>query len=149
MGRWHQAMEFGDSLRAAEDREEWKGIVVTSSVVPRRPPRLRDWDEMSLDMDISHLRMTAWAFIRCVGNRGKLFMKLQVQNIWLCSYIILKKAVLPKRRDGSIFSFLSFNIREQFFWGLCRKVRQNDKPGYQRSYSQYIFNRLTVVRFGL
>ena len=27
-------MEFGDSLRAAEDMEGWKGIVVTSSVVP-------------------------------------------------------------------------------------------------------------------
>ena len=35
-------MEFGDSLRAAEDKEGWKGIVATSSVVPRRPPRLRD-----------------------------------------------------------------------------------------------------------
>ena len=32
-------MGFGDSLRAAEDREGWKGIVATSSVVP---PRLRD-----------------------------------------------------------------------------------------------------------
>ena len=39
-------MGFGDSLRAAEDREEWKGAVATSSAVPRRPPRLRDWDEM-------------------------------------------------------------------------------------------------------
>ena len=35
-------MGFGDSLRAAEDREGWKGIVVTSSLVPRRPPRFRD-----------------------------------------------------------------------------------------------------------
>ena len=35
-------MGFGDSLRAAEDSEGWKGIVATSSVVPRRPPRLRD-----------------------------------------------------------------------------------------------------------
>ena len=35
-------MGFGDSLREAEDREGWKGIVATSSVVPRRPPRLRD-----------------------------------------------------------------------------------------------------------
>ena len=34
-------MGFGDSLRAAEDREGWKGIVATASVVPRRPPRLR------------------------------------------------------------------------------------------------------------
>ena len=28
-------MRFGDSLRAAEDREGWKGIVVMSSVVPQ------------------------------------------------------------------------------------------------------------------
>ena len=28
-------MGFGDSLRTAEDREGWKGIVATSSVVPR------------------------------------------------------------------------------------------------------------------
>ena len=39
-------MELGDSLRAAEDREGWKGIVATPPVVPRRPPRLRDWGEM-------------------------------------------------------------------------------------------------------
>ena len=35
-------MGFGDSLRAAEDREGWKCIAGTSSVVPRRLPRLRD-----------------------------------------------------------------------------------------------------------
>ena len=35
-------MGFGDSLRAAADREGWKGIVATSSVVSRRPPRLRN-----------------------------------------------------------------------------------------------------------
>ena len=29
-----------------EGWEGWKGIVATSSVVPRRPPSLRDWDEM-------------------------------------------------------------------------------------------------------
>ena len=45
-------MGFGDSLRAAEDREGWKVIVATSSVVPRRPPGLRDWDEMSLNIII-------------------------------------------------------------------------------------------------
>ena len=33
---------FGDSKRAAEDREKWKGIVATSSVEPRRLSRLRD-----------------------------------------------------------------------------------------------------------
>ena len=35
-------MGFGDSLRAAEGREGWKGIVAMSSVVHRRTPRLRD-----------------------------------------------------------------------------------------------------------
>ena len=46
--RWEQnikewtGMGFGDSLRAVEDREGWKSIFATSSVVPRRPPRLRD-----------------------------------------------------------------------------------------------------------
>ena len=35
-------MEFGDSLRVLEDREIWTGIVATSSVVTRRPSRLRD-----------------------------------------------------------------------------------------------------------
>ena len=32
----------GDSLKAAEDREGWNGIVAMSSAVPRRQPRLRD-----------------------------------------------------------------------------------------------------------
>ena len=27
-------MGFGDSLRAAEDKEGWKGIIATSSVMP-------------------------------------------------------------------------------------------------------------------
>ena len=48
--RWEDkewtVMGFGDSLRAVEDRGGWKCIVAMSSVVPRRPPRLRDWDEM-------------------------------------------------------------------------------------------------------
>ena len=35
-------MGFADSLRAVEDWEGWKGNVAMSSVVPRRPPRLRD-----------------------------------------------------------------------------------------------------------
>ena len=35
-------MGFGDSLKAAEDRRGWKGIVATSPMVPRRSPRLRD-----------------------------------------------------------------------------------------------------------
>ena len=47
-------MWFGDCLRAAEDRKGWKGIVATLSVVPRRPPRLRDWDEMRWESNWGH-----------------------------------------------------------------------------------------------
>ena len=39
-------MVIGNSLKAAEDRERWKGVVAMSFAVPRRPPRLRDWDEI-------------------------------------------------------------------------------------------------------
>ena len=48
MKRWEDnikertGMGFGDSLRVAKNREGRNGIVATSSVVPRRPPRLRD-----------------------------------------------------------------------------------------------------------
>ena len=35
-------MGFGDSLRAAEDKEWWKGIFATSYEVPRLPSRLKD-----------------------------------------------------------------------------------------------------------
>ena len=34
-------MEFGDSPRAAEDRERWKCIVAKSSVVPQRRTGIR------------------------------------------------------------------------------------------------------------
>ena len=35
-------LEFAKSQRAVENREEWKKLVVKSSVVPQRPSRLRD-----------------------------------------------------------------------------------------------------------
>ena len=52
-----QEWGFWDSLRAAEDRKGWKGIVATSSVVPRRPPRLRDWGEMRWD-EIAQIKVS-------------------------------------------------------------------------------------------
>ena len=52
---------FGDSLRAAEDREGWNGIVATSSVVPQRPPRLRDWDEMNQEyLIMTYTQIVCW-----------------------------------------------------------------------------------------
>ena len=35
-------LEFAKSQRAVENREKWRNLVVKSSVVPQRPPRLRD-----------------------------------------------------------------------------------------------------------
>ena len=35
-------LEFGKSQRAVENREKWRKLVAKSSVVPRRPSRLRD-----------------------------------------------------------------------------------------------------------
>ena len=35
-------LEFAESQRAMEKREKWRKLVVKSSVVPRRPSRLRD-----------------------------------------------------------------------------------------------------------
>ena len=43
INKWTR-MAFGDSLRAAEDRQWWKGIVATSYVVPRWPLSLKDRD---------------------------------------------------------------------------------------------------------
>ena len=35
-------LEFAKSRRAVENSEEWRKVVVKSSVVPQRPSRLRD-----------------------------------------------------------------------------------------------------------
>ena len=35
-------LEFSKSQQAMENREKWRKLVVKSSVVPQRPPRLRD-----------------------------------------------------------------------------------------------------------
>ena len=41
--RWKwTGLEFTKSERAVENREKWRKLVVKSSVVPQRPPRLRD-----------------------------------------------------------------------------------------------------------
>ena len=35
-------LKLSRSQRAVENREKWRKLVVKSSVVPQRPPRLRD-----------------------------------------------------------------------------------------------------------
>ena len=55
-------MGFGVSLSAAESREGCKGIV--ANVVPRRPPRLRDWDEMRSRGDTPYIGLLTWLHAR-------------------------------------------------------------------------------------
>ena len=90
--RWEDNMKewtwmgFGDSLRAAEDQEGWKGIVAKSSMVPRRPPRLRDlrWDEGHIIVDylVYQNNIADKAQIRyqkyegCLGSSWNLVRKL-------------------------------------------------------------------------
>ena len=39
-------MDFASSIRAAENRSRWKGIVASSSVVPRRPSKAMGWNRI-------------------------------------------------------------------------------------------------------
>ena len=96
-------MGFGDSLRAAEDREGWKGIVATSSVVPQQPPRLRDWaDEMRWWDEMS---LTGWL---CMP-------------VWRMSLQRMKSTIISW--DGSInFEILFFFVCE----GVCMPLYSND-----------------------
>ena len=53
VGRQHKGMdrpEFGRSQRAVENREKWRKLVARSSVVPKRPSRLRDNDDDDLNV---------------------------------------------------------------------------------------------------
>ena len=43
-------LEFGRSQRAVKNREKWRKLVATSSVVPQRPSRLRDLDDEMMMM---------------------------------------------------------------------------------------------------
>ena len=45
VGRQHRewtGLEFAKFQRAVENRDKWRKLVVKSSVVPKRPSRLRD-----------------------------------------------------------------------------------------------------------
>ena len=39
-------MNFASSTRAAENRTRWKRIVANSSVVPRRPSKVMEWNRI-------------------------------------------------------------------------------------------------------
>ena len=117
MKRWEDnikewtAMGFGDSLRAAEDRKGWKSIVATSSVVPRRPARLRGWDEMS-----------------CIPHLSPALPTLRF-HLYFCSYgmqsdgrranhIIVEKS-WPNRKDTLILSVkLQPNVIDNSVWSM-------------------------------
>ena len=51
MGRQHQRVEWNIILRKAENREEWRKLVVKSTVVPQRSARLLDRQEDMIRAD--------------------------------------------------------------------------------------------------
>ena len=55
--------EFAKSQRVVRNREKWRKVVVKSSVVPQRHPRLRDRCEGEV---MEGVRVT----IRCAGKAG-------------------------------------------------------------------------------
>ena len=44
-------LEFAKSKRAVENKEKWRKLVAKSSVVPRRPSRLRDDDDIKQNFE--------------------------------------------------------------------------------------------------
>ena len=38
-----QTLKYAKFQRAVENREKWRKLVVKSSVMPQRPPQLRNW----------------------------------------------------------------------------------------------------------
>ena len=83
-------MGSGYSLRAEEDREGWKGFVATSSVVPQRPPRLRDWDEMIRWIIIADNRATIilWriSYVNC--NTAEILILIHHHAVCITSLYI-------------------------------------------------------------
>ena len=92
-------MGFGDSLRAAEDREGWKGIVAMSSVVPQRPPKLRGWDEMRL---VHYLGK--YYFLFPLTNRRRPFKNGPTQNIFFHDLYLPK--FIPSHERTFLYYFI-------------------------------------------
>ena len=119
-------MGFGVSLRAAEDREGWKGIVATSSMVPRRPPRLRDWDEMRCNSESNLYGVkTSPSLIRVSAVRMK-------------KPLVLSYPLSAQRRLWSDWADaqadLSFRWAQSHFVGLsCR----GSKGNYEAKQTEY------------
>ena len=86
-------MEFRDSLRAAEDRDEWKGIVATSPVGPRRPLRLRDLDEMRWDDESYKIYRPSklWRYLFLYSPEIKRFFPCSPKSkSWFSMFVVLQ-----------------------------------------------------------
>ena len=66
-GKW-TGLEFAESQRAMENRENWRKLAVKSSVVPQRPSQLRDerrwrWRSSELQIPLSLNKFVFWAAV--------------------------------------------------------------------------------------
>ena len=105
-------MGFGDSLRAVE---RWKGIVATSHVVPRRPPRLRVWERREGEICFDVLKRSV---LQYRYNYAKRYIKIDflmtVILFWKRQIESIRDRKIPTPRDRIFLSTL--NISDGFFF---------------------------------
>ena len=137
-------MGFGDSLRAAEDREGWKGIVATSSVVPRRPPRLRDWDEMRWVFDIYKcINVVSFIdlFSTCPQN--------MLQNTGTQKFVLTRNKL--GGLSGCIFStfahFLRISLSQKCYFSENLDIQKNRTEVFRNSRKFMLFFCLYFLFF--
>ena len=111
-------MGFGDSLMASEDREGWKGIVPTSSVVSRRPPRLRDWDEMRWDGAHVNLSLLLFLLVSGVGCVFCLWLFLDF-TVYLFSCFKSLQSERSKRGKTCKFSIFGITFIKKYYFQLA------------------------------
>ena len=64
-------LEFAKSLKAVKNREKWRKLVVKSSVVLQRPPRLRDKGKMvKMTVIIRNRTITYHNAASCYGTES-------------------------------------------------------------------------------
>ena len=122
---------FGESLRAAEVREGWKGIVTTSSVVPRRPPRLRDWDVMrSTRTCIKYRTSSNFGQIGPLTTDLAALARLKISHILIIgknAVSMLARSVLIESSSKLLVTRTGIKARMTLISGRIRPLTMNDE----------------------
>ena len=109
-------LEFTESQRAVENREEWRKLVVKSSVVPQQSSQKRDrWGE-EVNMLVTHFTETL-AQMKQQRNRGReglspvcMCLTTSTTNCWLSRTHCMKLDTLPPTPKYSLLAATSLNV---------------------------------------